>query len=117
MLRDSSVLSVPIGRLWHYLYGIDVRRCTREVRVFLKGLPRVVGAAIQLGDKGAENEEMVQVGGFHGLHGGPPRSSHSPRFQRPMRFCSFSLPKSRAWRGGVDCREQKQQQQQAKTAH
>src|SRR6266478_6219393 len=40
----------------------------REIRVFAERLPRIVAGAIQVGHESADNEEAVQVCGFHGLH-------------------------------------------------
>jgi hypothetical protein len=37
--------------------------------VFLKCLPRVVTGAVQVGNESADNEEAVEIGGFHGLYG------------------------------------------------
>ena len=43
--------------------------CPCKVGVFRECLPRVVAGAIQVGDKSADNEKTMEVGGGHDLDG------------------------------------------------
>ena len=54
-----------------YPYGIDLvtPRTASELRVFCKWLPRIVARAIQVGNESADDEEAVNVCGFHDLYG------------------------------------------------
>ncbi len=69
-------MAVCLARNFHsdgrgYLCRVDfvARRGACEVRVFGKGLRRVVTGAIQVGDESAHNEKTVKVGALHGVYG------------------------------------------------